>query len=149
VAKFTVLTFNDRNLVIEAERYVEDSSSYHFFSGGIIVASVHNSPNIFAVVNQEAEKADFYFADHREDDTFTPPQEYDEEETDDVCLDCRIADFLDSQEGFNAIADVVYAIRENDGDDQEEKDTLSVSVEIPYPGVWSVDADGNAEEVTA
>lgn len=124
MAKFTVLTFNDRNLVIEADRYAEDSGSYQFLSGGTVVASVPRSPSIFAVINQEAEGSDFYFADHQDDDTFAPPvcecegtPEFDDE-TDDVCLDCRFEEFLESQEFYNAVADIVCEMTGITGEDE-------------------------------
>ena len=126
MAKFTVLTFNDRNLVIEAERVSHNQGGdYVFIAKGETVASIPNSPGIFAVVNQEAKVADFYFAEHQDDDTFAPPvcecectPEFDDD-TDDVCLDCRFEEFLDSQEFFNAVADIVCQVLGFNDEDPE------------------------------
>jgi hypothetical protein len=117
VAKFTVLTHDNRNLVIEADRFVPTNTDYTFSKDNHVVASVPFSPNLFAVVDQEVEGPDFYFADHSDDDTFGLVS--DEDETDDVCLDCRIAEFLNTQEGFNAVADIVYTLLEPDENEPE------------------------------
>lgn len=105
MAKFTVLTFNDRNLVIEADRVNHNQDGdYVFVTQGEIVASVPANPGVFAVVNQEAEKDDFYFSDHQDDDTYDHAPE---DETDDMCLDCRFEEFLESQEFYNAVDDII------------------------------------------
>jgi hypothetical protein len=124
VAKFTVLTPNDRNLVIEADRFEPNNTDYVFLKDGSVVGSIPRSPSVFAVVNQEAEKADFYFADHQDDDTYAPPvcectPEFDDE-TDDVCLDCRFEEFLESQEFYNAVADIIVDVLGLDIDGEPE-----------------------------
>ena len=74
MSKFHVLTYNDRNLVIEAETFFLNRDNEYEFEDedGCAVASVPNSPNIFAVVRQENQVADFYFSDHSADDKFSP-----------------------------------------------------------------------------
>ena len=117
MAKFTVISHDDHNLVIEADSVSHtQNGDFTFSTEGKTVAVVPISPAIFAVVNQEAEVADFYFADHQDDDTYAPPvcecectPEFGDE-TDDVCLDCRFEEFLDSQEFYNAVADIVCQV---------------------------------------
>jgi hypothetical protein len=105
--KFTVISHNNHNLVIEAESatLLQDSDDYVFKTGSEVVAVVPKSSNILAVVKQAADISDFYFSDHQDDDEFPHP-----EETDDVCLDCRFDELLESQKFFNAVADIVCEV---------------------------------------
>lgn len=67
MAIFIVKTINDRNLVLEADHFVLSAHSevYTFYGdsdGKNIVASLP-SRDVFAVVGEEAEQADFYSRD--------------------------------------------------------------------------------------
>lgn len=106
--KFTVISHNNHNLVIEAEsaNLLQDSKNYIFRDkDGSVVAVVPKSPSILAVVEQDADIGDFYYSDHKDDDEFSTP-----EETDDVCFDCRAKEFLGTYEFFEAVADIVCEV---------------------------------------
>ena len=115
--KFTVISHNNHNLVIEAEsaNLLQYPNDYVFENSNEVVAVVPKSPNILAVVKQDADIGDFYFSDHRDDDEFSHP-----EETDDVCLDCRFDELFESQKFFNAVADIVCEVLGITGADEPE-----------------------------
>lgn len=98
---FIVTTVSDRNLIIKADKFgPSGDGGYAFFTNGEIVAIVPHSPEILAIAEyDEAFQADFY--------TYDDPEDEDEIETDDVCLDCRFAEFLESQEFASAVLDYV------------------------------------------
>ena len=127
MAKYIVKTINDRNQVIEADRFsLRSSSTYEFIAGGNLVASVP-AHNVFAIVQWDADISDYYFSDHDLDDNFNRPfsghsnlarsANSPEDDTDDVCIDCRNEELFDSQEFFNAVADVFYALTEPDDEE--------------------------------
>ena len=81
MSTFTVKTANDRNLVIEAEKFEYDQHANYLFFGkeGGQVATV-SSHEVFAIIKDEADKADYYYSDHESDDNFNPPNIYESEE---------------------------------------------------------------------
>jgi len=94
MSEFVVKTINDRNLFIEADSYDNNHNPdvYDFRSEGKLVASV-NVHAALAVIKKENDKADFYFHD-----------DLTEDETDDVCDECR------AQEESDAFFDKVWDI---------------------------------------
>lgn len=116
--EYIVKTFENRNLVIEADKFRasynphNDIMGYTFFSAipaeeghSNLSRTATNSENVvayvsssgvLAVVRQDSWKADFYTVDN-----------WDEDESDDVCSDCR---FLESEEFFDAVYDAVAVI---------------------------------------
>jgi len=142
VAKFTVITHDDHNLLIEADRFVLWGGSYLFQTGlgseSRDVASVP-SVGVFAVVNQENEKDDFYYSE-----TIGPDYEEDEENE-----PSGIDWLLNSETFYGAVADIIYDVLGlNDEPEDKEVDGQVLSVEIPHAGLWSVAGDGSVEEVT-
>jgi hypothetical protein len=101
--EYIVKTFKNRNLVIEADHFeATNGALYSFFKEGILVASVPVHA-VFAVVEEVAFREDFYSVD-----------DLDEDDTDDVCKDCRFSEFLDSEEFFNTVYDAVEVILSDD-----------------------------------
>ena len=99
---YLVLTEHDRNIVIKADYFTQvESGEYHFLNGhkpsNNLVAAV--SQHVLAVIEDDTAFVT---------DWYDEPEE--EEDHDDTCLDCRILEFLDSQEGFNAVADIVEGV---------------------------------------
>ena len=107
MANFIVKTHNNRNLVIEADDLVVGVDEYLFYTAHKILASVPKHPSILAVLEEDAE-ADDYYVDY--DDS-------DEDETDDVCLDCRLEEFLDSDSFVDTVLRIVNAWREANDED--------------------------------
>ena len=128
MAKYIVKTINERNLVIEADRFPSidhNNHAYEFYKDGGIVALVTQA-NVFAIVEWDADISDFYYSDHEIDDNFNASYRHSnlgrsanspEDDLDDVCIDCRNEELFDSQEFFNAVADVFYALTEPDEDE--------------------------------
>lgn len=112
MTEYIIKTDNNRNLVIEADRYQYNATegNYEFFkkddkADTQKVATV-TSRAFLAIVEKNAEKADFYeHYDVNQDE---------EDETDDVCLDCRFAELLESEDFWNAVWEIVEAWHEPD-----------------------------------
>ena len=112
--EYIIKTPEDRNLVIEAEKYERDQHGDYIFHSkeGTKVATV-NQRLVFAVVQKEAEKSDYYWVyDWNEEDAK-------EAEHDDVCIDCRNQELFESEEFFNAVYDIVESLLSDDTDDNE------------------------------
>jgi hypothetical protein len=107
--EFTVKTFDDRNLVIEADRYTRNSTyDIEFLKDGNLVATIPNNTPILAIVANEAEKSDHYHVyDWNEEDA-----KEEVENSDDVCLDCRNEEFLNSEEFWNAVWEIAWDVAE-------------------------------------
>lgn len=138
--KYLVLTENDRNIVIEADKFHQDNGSFHFIN-----IRESRSPELVAVVNQHVlaviEDETAFVADW-----YDEPEEEEEEDPDDTCLDCRILEFLDSQEGFNAVADIVEGVlgyrdelaneAPSDPPKPEIEHYVNEDKGVEYPEVW-------------
>ena len=113
---FIVTTVHDRNIILKADKFVDDGCAYQFLTNGLIVASVPKSPEILAVAEyDEAFQADFYTYDDPTDE-----DDEDDDETDDVCLDCRFSEFLESQEFANTVLDYIQVWFDNNfGEDPD------------------------------
>lgn len=113
MSEYTVKTYDNRNLVIEADDYDSYDNQYRFFTGDgpdrKTVARVFQGPSIFAILKNEAEKSDHYYVyDWNKED------EKEETEADDVCNDCRTKELLDDDAFFNAVWAVVEGYHEPD-----------------------------------
>ena len=114
MAKYTVKTTDNRNLVIEADSYGLDytQTSYEFTKDGNKVATIPASPYVFAILLNDVEESDYYWVydwneeENKENETET--------ETDDGCLDCRFQEFLESEEFFNEVYGIVEAYHSPD-----------------------------------
>lgn len=104
--EYIIKTGNNRNLVIDADRYNYNATegNYEFFkkddkADTQKVATVTNRA-FLAIIEKNAEKADFY-------------EHYDvnkeEDYTEDVCLGCQYADLLGSDSFFEAVANIIDA----------------------------------------
>ena len=134
--KFVVKTHNDRNLIIEANHVYSETQEYRFtkvVDGFSQIAALVPRVGVLAIIKNESDQADFYFSDHEADDAFNrggyagsaghsnlARTASEPDDLDDTCLDCRIAEFLDTQEGFSAVADIVYAILSPDAPSETE-----------------------------
>jgi hypothetical protein len=93
--------------VIKADRYEQaDSGDYHFYIADptgapgnkkILVSSVSNR-GIFSIIESEQAYQGDFLANLG-----------DEDETDDVCIDCRNQELLESDEFVDAVWDIVHA----------------------------------------
>jgi len=142
MAKYTVKTTDNRNLVIEADSYGLDytQTSYEFTKDGNKVATIPASPYVFAILLNDVEESDYYWVydwneeENKENETET--------ETDDVCLDCRFKEFLESEEFFNEVYEIVEAYHSPDDyedvpDPLPEPLTIYKAVAPDYPnGTW-------------
>ena len=100
--KYIVKTINDRNLVIEADGYISRGDHFEFFVRKDETSTTVGSAlkhSVFAIVENDAIKDDFYYFDDA-----TPGEDEDE---DDVCLDCRFQEFLESKEFFDQVDSIV------------------------------------------
>jgi len=108
MANYTVKTTDNRNLVIEADSYALDytQTAYTFTKGDKTVATVPASPYVFAIVLDDNVESDHYYVyDWNEEDE----KEAEIDEADDVCLGCRFKEFLESEEFFSEVWDIVEA----------------------------------------
>ena len=114
--EYIVKTIHDRNLVIEADKYNFNSieNAYEFFAkdgeglGLVKVATVPGSPEILAIVENDAEKADFYYVDDwNEEDDEDDSEDEDDEDCDETCLDCRLDEFVGSDTFFDAVSSIL------------------------------------------
>jgi len=142
MAKYTVKTTDNRNLVIEADSYGLDytRTSYEFTKDGNKVAAIPASPYVFAILLNDVEESDYYWVydwneeENKENETET--------ETDDVCLDCRFKEFLESEEFFNEVYEIVEAYHSPDDyedvpDPLPEPLTIYKAITPDYPnGAW-------------
>lgn len=104
MSEYIIKTDRDRNLVIEADRYNYNATeeTYEFFKKDdkADIQKVATIPNraFLAIVESEAEKADFY-------------EHYDvneeEDDTEEVCPGCQYADLLVSDAFFEAVANII------------------------------------------
>lgn len=112
---------DDRSLVIKADRFIinKDNGSYDFFTKDSLVASV-NSRSILGVLEfEEAYQADF----HEDDDP------------DDTRLDFRFENFLESEDFYNTVAEVVFDVldwleNEDKPGETEEKPKIKVEQRV-------------------
>lgn len=142
--QFIVKTIHDRNLVIEADKYNFNSieNAYEFFAkdgeglGLVKVATVPGSPEILAIVENDAEKADFYASyDWNEED-----EEDDNEdgECDETCIDCRLGEFLECNELFDRVYNIIDGYHKYNQEDapscpRSETAPLQPEPSVPYP----------------
>ena len=126
--KYIVKTVDYRNLVIEADRYSLDPTerTYEFFAkdgdgsrATKKVATVFFNPELLAILEDKAGKADFY-------------NRYDvnkkEAETDDACLRCRFLEFLQDPEFFDEVYSIIDFYHSPDNEDEPAQT-------VPGPGV--------------
>lgn len=124
--KYIVKTINDRNLIIEADKFrlsPSPDSVYEFFIGGNIVASVP-LPNVFVVADDAVEKGDFYF----HDDLDLDEDDEDEADHEDTCLDCRLDTFLESEAFFDEVSSIVDFLK----NEEEPEDPIQKWVKGDY-----------------
>jgi len=125
---FVIKTHNDRNIVIEADRYEHDATehAYAFFKkdaegNTTRVATLRTPSDAFLIIENSAEKADFYF---RDDEGVDPVEE-------DDCVECQLADeygdLLESEVLWNAVWDIVEAYHEPDEPASETGEQVSDS----------------------
>jgi hypothetical protein len=132
--EYIVKTFENRNLVIEADSFRATSGPSNEVTGYVfykcdsaqnssehsnqlgtsisLVRTVANvsSSGVLAIVENDAWKGDFYSVD-----------DLDEDDTDDVCKECRFSEFLNSEEFFNTVYDAVEVILNDDEPESEPK----------------------------
>ena len=121
-----------RSLVIEADKFETspDFGTFDFYREHLLVASVP-SRDVLAVVEEDAYQGDYLF------DLETEP-----DDSDDVCLDCRFKEFLESEEFFNEVYEIVEAYHSPDDyedvpDPLPEPLTIYKAVAPVYPnGAW-------------
>ena len=140
MSKYVVKTPTDRNIIIETDDFYLNRDNVFVFTDedGDVVANVPNTSNVIAIVEEDADINDFYYSDHEGDDVFkanypaaAPPD--DETETDDVCLDCRLTEFLNSPEFFDKVDDIVSFWHEDANAQQEAPAPEVVPAETPAP----------------
>lgn len=123
--EYIIKTDNDRNLVIEADRYSYNATegTYEFFkkddkADTQKVATVTNRA-FLAIVEKNAEKADFY-------------EHYDvnEDEKDDVCNDCLLEQFVTSDTFFDEVYNIIDFYHSPDN----QEDTPPEAIQpVPVP----------------
>jgi len=121
-----------RSLVIEADKFETspDFGTFDFYREHLLVASVP-SRDVLAVVEEDAYQGDYLF------DLETEP-----DDSDDVCLDCRFKEFLESEEFFNEVYEIVEAYHGPDDygdvpDPLPEPLTIYKAITPDYPnGAW-------------
>lgn len=122
-----------RTLVIKADYFETDKSSgnFNFYtkdretpSRHIFVASV-NPRDVLAITEKDAFQADWVddIYDGEDDDAS-------EDEYDDTCLECRFKEFLDSEEFFSEVWDIVHAYHTEEPDFSPPSETVASD---PYP----------------
>jgi len=135
---YLVLTHDNRNLVIKADGFSvdRDSGTYQFINKkdggpGTLVAAADQ--HVLAVIEQgNAFIDDFYDGEDSPND-----------DTDDVCLDCRFEEFLESEEFFDAVAEIVDGILEYR---QEQANVAPGGTTVqPYVELRYIKTDGHKE----
>ena len=113
--EYTIKTVHDRNLVIEADRYHYNATeeAYEFFQKDEKydirkIATVFRSPEILSIVENDAQKSDFYYVDDwNEEDDEDDSEDEDDEDCDETCLDCRLDEFVGSDTFFDAVSSIL------------------------------------------
>ena len=111
MSEFTIKTNQNRNLVIEADKYTRTKEAVEFYKDGGSVATVFPF-DLLAIVKDGAEAADYYASDRELDDSFIDPTAT-QCPVEEGCLDC----LLGSEEFFNAVYDIVDVYHEPDSED--------------------------------
>jgi hypothetical protein len=103
---YFVKTHANRNFVITADSFDVnyDNQDYGFIKNGKQVALIPRT-GVLAVLEETA-----YTADDSSEN---------EDETDDSCLHCKFVEFTESQEFFDAVADVFMTLTEPDSPSAE------------------------------
>lgn len=120
---YTVKTHDNRNLVIEADSYnFEPSSfSYEFVKKGKHIATVP-AAGVFTIVLNDNVKSDYYWVyDWNKEDEKEAAEE-------DLCTDCQTAELLESDVFWGAVWEVVEAYHAPDSDFPTPTQNLD-----PYP----------------
>lgn len=113
-----------RTLVIKADYFVTDSSNgnFNFFNrdnesaGKHVLVAFVNPRDVLAITEKDSFQADWVddIYDGEEDDTTD----------DDTCLECRFKEFLDSEEFFSEVWDIVHAYHTEDDPGSGEQSGL-------------------------
>ena len=119
MAKYFVRDSHGYVTVVEAGNYITNNQTgtFEFLNGEVRVASFPINTTISVVG-----------ADDAWQDIFPNDELETEEETDDVCLDCRFEDFLNSEEFVEAVTEIAADVVEayHTPDNPEEAKTLPV-----------------------
>jgi hypothetical protein len=123
--EYFVRTNSDRVICVKADSYGLDYTQrfFDFKKGGNVLASF-NTLDVLAIIDEEVFQGEFSAID-------------DEDETDDVCLDCRLQDFLESEDFFGEVWDIVEAWHAPDEDTPPEAEEpipqAKGSIDPTYP----------------
>jgi hypothetical protein len=121
--------------VVEADTYRTDDAGvgvFEFFNAkGLLAASFPINTTLSVVEADDAFQG--IFPDDDMEIEESRPEETDglDAEEDDVCLDCRFDEFLDSEAFFNAVMDVIDAYCSPEEEEEEKPEVPEVSETKP------------------
>lgn len=123
MATYIIRPFDGPDFAIKAERYYSTGDVYDFYNG------VDEKRTLVASVNVHSTLAVF------EEDAFEGIID-DEDDSDDTCLDCRFQEFLESENFFSEVFDIITAWHEPDEPEPETVYQANTPISEGSWGFW-------------